>query len=142
LRAGVTIAYAESMDTVAADVLEVKPTIINGVPRFYEKIHARALETASRLSPLERRLFDWALAKGVARARAHFEGRRVGGLALSLADALVAKKIRERFGGRLRICISGGAPLAPQVIEFFFAIGIPVLEGCGLTETSPVICLN
>jgi long-chain acyl-CoA synthetase len=142
LQAGATIAYAENFESVAANAIEVRPTILNGVPRFYEKVHARVMENAGRLSPLERRMFDWGMARGVARARAHFQGRRTETLASRVADLLVAKKIRARMGGRLRLCISGGAPLSPPVIEFFFAIGIPVLEGYGLTETSPVICLN
>ena len=142
LRAGATIAYARSLDSVAVDVTEVKPTVITGVPRFYEKVHARVLENVAARSPFEQRLFRWGLAQGLRRARARFEGRAVNDLAVWLADYLVMRKVRERMGGRLRLCISGGAALAGDTMEFFFAIGIPVLEGYGLTETSPVICLN
>ncbi|MBI5708787.1 MAG: long-chain fatty acid--CoA ligase [Candidatus Eisenbacteria bacterium] len=142
LAGGVTIAYAESLDTVAADAIEVKPTVLTGVPRFYEKVYARVTENAAKL-PLPRRLiFNWGLGQGVAAARAHFAGRTLRSFGVKLADHLVGAKIRERVGGRLRFCISGGAPLSPQVMEFFFAVGIPVIEGYGLTETSPVICLN
>jgi long-chain acyl-CoA synthetase len=145
LSGGASIAYAESIDTVAANAIEVRPTILCGVPRFYEKVYARVMDNARTLHGLRRGLFHWGLAKGTQRARAHFE--RVSlppltALQAAIADRLVASKIRARVGGRLRFCISGGAPLAPKVMEFFFAIGIPVIEGYGLTETSPVICLN
>jgi len=142
---GVGIAYAQGIDTVAADAVEVRPNVLTGVPRFYEKVYARVMENAAKEPPLKRAIFHWGLAQGLKAARAHFERRKLGGLqALEarIADGLVGKKIRSRVGGRLRFCISGGAPLAPKVMEFFFAIGIPVIEGYGLTETSPVICLN
>ena len=145
LARGVTIAYAESMETVAPNAVEVRPTILCGVPRFYEKVYARVMDNARTQPPLRRAIFHWGLAKGVRRARAHFERRGLSGLAAiqaGIADRLVGAKIRARVGGRLRLCISGGAPLAPKILEFFFAIGIPIHEGYGLTETSPVICLN
>jgi long-chain acyl-CoA synthetase len=145
IAAGATIAYAESMELVAANAVEVRPTILTGVPRFYEKIYARVMENALAQPALRKRIFFWGLHQGLARARARFEGRRLPWLAGSraaIADRLVGAKVRARVGGRLRFCISGGAPLAPKVMEFFFAVGIPVIEGYGLTETSPVICLN
>ncbi len=145
LGAGATIAYAESMEQVAANAVEVRPTILTGVPRFYEKVYARVMENALGQPALRKRIFFWGLQQGTARARARFEGRRLSWLAArraDLADRLVGAKVRARVGGRLRFCISGGAPLAPKIMEFFFAVGIPVLEGYGLTETSPVICLN
>jgi long-chain acyl-CoA synthetase len=142
LRAGARIAYARSIDSVAEDVVEVKPTLLMGVPRFYEKVHARVIKNVATRSWLERRLFEWGLARGTERARDHFAGIERSGWELRLADQLVLRKVRERMGGHLRVCISGGAALAPDTMEFFFAIGVPVLEGYGLTETSPVICLN
>ncbi len=145
LAGGVTIAYAESMDTVAADAVAVRPTVMTGVPRFYEKVYARVMERALAEPALRKQIFFWGLRQGGALARARFEGRRPSlGTALlaRVADRLVGSKVRARMGGRLRVCISGGAPLAPKIMEFFFAIGIPVIEGYGLTETSPVICLN
>ena len=145
LRGGVTIAYAESMETVAANAVEVRPTVLCGVPRFYEKVHARVMEAGLASPPLRRGLFLWGLRQGAAVARARFAGQRPpAALALlaRVADRLVGAKIRARVGGRLRFCISGSAPLSTQVMEFFFAIGIPIIEGYGLTETSPVICLN
>ncbi|HEY2955511.1 MAG TPA: long-chain fatty acid--CoA ligase [Candidatus Eisenbacteria bacterium] len=145
LRAGVTIAYAESMDTVAANAVEVRPTILTGVPRFYEKVYARVMENALAQPALRKGIFFWGLSLGTAMARARFAGTRPplgAALFAPLADRLVGARVRERVGGRLRYCISGGAPLAPKIMEFFFAVGITVIEGYGLTETSPVICLN
>jgi long-chain acyl-CoA synthetase len=145
LGAGATIAYARSVDTVAADAQEVRPTILTGVPRFYEKVYARVMENAGNQPPLRRAIFHWGLGVGQKVARLRFQGRTAGlllGLSATIADRLVGHKVRERVGGRLRLCISGGAPLGPKVMEFFFAIGIPVIEGYGLTETSPVITLN
>jgi len=142
---GVGIAYAENIDTVAANAVEVRPHILTGVPRFYEKVYARVMENAAKQPPLRRGIFHWGLGQGLRAARAHFERRALPphqALAARIADRLVGAKVRERVGGRLRFCISGGAPLPPKVMEFFFAIGIPVIEGYGLTETSPVICLN
>ena len=145
LAAGATIAYARSVDTVAADAQEVRPTFLTGVPRFYEKVYARVMENAANQPPVRRALFHWGLGVGRRVALLRFQGKTAGlllGITATLADRLVAHKVRERVGGKLRMCISGGAPLGAKVMEFFFAIGIPVLEGYGLTETSPVICLN
>jgi long-chain acyl-CoA synthetase len=142
LAAGVTIAYARSMDTVAQDAAEVHPTILTGVPRFFEKVRSRVIENARARSLLSRAIFSWALGQGLRKARAHLARRSVFAPLAPLADLLVAAKVRARMGGRLRLCFSGGAPLHPMVLEFFLAMGIPVIEGYGLTETSPVICLN
>jgi len=145
LQGGVTIAYAQSQDTVGADALEVRPTLLCGVPRFYEKVYGRVMEAAAGFPPIRRALFDWGLGVGRNVARATFAGTRPGrwtALQAGLADRIVHSKIRARVGGRLRFCISGGAPLNPDVMAFFYAIGIPVYEGYGLTETSPVICLS
>jgi long-chain acyl-CoA synthetase len=145
LEAGVTIAYAQSIDTVAADACEVHPTVLIGVPRFFEKVYARVMDNARTQPPLRRAIFHWGIRTGTRVAQEHFARRPVPpGLALQagIADRLVGHKVRERVGGRLRLCVSGGAPLAPKIMEFFFAIGIPIVEGYGLTETSPVICLN
>ncbi|HTR97293.1 MAG TPA: long-chain fatty acid--CoA ligase [Candidatus Acidoferrales bacterium] len=145
LAAGVVIAYAQGIDTVAADAVEIHPTVLIGVPRFFEKVYARVMDNARSQPPLRRMIFGWGVRVGTRAARERFAGRQPGGwlaLQASIADRLVGAKVRERVGGLLRLCVSGGAPLAPKVMEFFFAIGIPVVEGYGLTETSPVICLN
>ncbi len=145
LQAGATIAFAENIESVAANAVEVRPTILTGVPRFYEKVYARVMENALAQPALRKHIFFWGLRIGTEAARLRFKGQQPSGLfALQarIADKLVGAKVRARVGGRLRFCISGGAPLGPKVMEFFFAVGIPVIEGYGLTETSPVICLN
>ncbi len=145
LSLGVAIAFAESLEAVSADLLEVRPTVLFGVPRFFEKGRARVLEAGRRLSTPRRQLFDWGLRWGHRRARAFLERRPLSPLAAwqaALANRLVGRPIRARFGGRLSICVSGGARLAPEVQEFFYAVGIPLREGYGLTETSPVITLT
>jgi len=145
LYAGVVIAYAEGFEHVATNAREVRPMIINGVPRFYEKVRERVYENVRREPPLRQKIFAWGMGRLIAAEHARRAGRAPAGwdaLMTKLADRLVAHKIRDRVGGRLRLCISGGAPLSRETFEFFFAIGIRILEGYGLTETSPVICLN
>lgn len=142
MSAGVTIAFARSMDTVAADAVEVRPTLITAVPRFYEKVRTRVLENARTQPMLRQAIFYWAIGEGRRRARAHLAWRPYFSPLAPLADHLVGAKVRERMGGRLRMGMSGGAALHPMVLEFFFAVGIPIVEGYGLTETSPVICLT
>jgi len=137
MHAGTTIAYAENMATVGDNLVEVHPTIAAGVPRFFEKLRLRVLTEIENGPRLQRRVFGWALRIGILAVR---NGRR--GSQDALAEQLVFRKIRERMGGRLRWFVSGGAALEREVAEFFFAIGIPVLEGYGLTETSPVITFN
>jgi long-chain acyl-CoA synthetase len=143
--AGVLINYAQSIETVPADLLETKPTVVAAVPRLYEKIYAKALETALHGSPLKRAIFLWAKRTGEAWADLALASRPIPrGLALkrAIADRLVFRKIRARVGGRLKFFISGGAPLAADIARFFYAAGLPILEGYGLTETSPVITVN
>ncbi len=142
LTAGVTTAFARSMDTVAADAAEVRPTIITAVPRFFEKVRTRVMENARTMPLLRRGIFYWGINEGKRRARAHLAWRPYASPMAALADHLVGAKVRARMGGRLRVCVSGGAALHPMVLEFFFAVGIPIIEGYGLTETSPVICLT
>ncbi|MGE0452997.1 MAG: long-chain fatty acid--CoA ligase [Vicinamibacteria bacterium] len=142
---GVTIAYAESFEKLADNMLEVRPTILLSVPRLYEKIYARVLERVSGDPPLRQRIFHWAVAVGRRVFRHFVEGTSVGpllGAQHKLAQALVFSKIQARTGGRLRVAVSGGAPLGREIAEFFGAIGILILEGYGLTETSPVIAVN
>lgn len=142
---GVTIAYAESPLTVAEDIQKVRPTIVTAVPRFYEKIHMRILETV-RQSPLwKQRLFDWAVRIGTRAAQMKIRKQKIP-LWLAfynvLAKLLVFNKLKKAMGGRIRFFISGGAPLSKDLARFFFAADILILEGYGLTETSPVIAVN
>jgi long-chain acyl-CoA synthetase len=142
---GVSIAYAESYDTLPQNLREVRPTLMAVVPRLVEKIREKVIEEVRHMSGFKQKLFGWALATGRAWFPYALAGRSVPaglGLRRALADKLVYSKIRSQMGGRLRLLISGSAPLGRELAEFFFAIGIPVYEGYGLTETSPVIAVN
>ena len=138
---GTSITFAESLDTIARDMVRVRPTVMTGVPRVYEKLHARVHEMIAQAPAIRQRLFHWAVGAGRARVQAARSGGRPPLLA-GLADRLVLSKIRERTGGRLRFVVSGSAPLPVHVAEFLQAAGIPVIEGYGLTETAPVLTTN
>jgi long-chain acyl-CoA synthetase len=143
--AGVTIAYAESFATVAENFLEVRPTVMTLVPRGYEKIHARVEEKARQAGPLAQKVLRWSVAVGVRRLERLEAGRKLGpwlSVRYRLADRLVFAKLRREVGGRMKFFVSGGAPLNPDLGRFFLAAGLPILEGYGLTETSPVISFN
>jgi long-chain acyl-CoA synthetase len=145
LLTGVTIVFAESMETVGRDIGTVRPTVLTGVPRVYEKLQARILEKGHSGSALKARIFRWAIGVGNARARAVLRGRTpspLTSLQTGLAEKLVFSKIRAGVGGRLRFVVSGSAPLPPSVTEFFQGIGLPVIEGYGLTETAPILTVN
>ncbi len=145
LAAGATIAFAESIEAVPQNIAEIRPTVVASVPRLFEKVQARVMETVRSSPRVRQMIFAGALAVGRRRALAMLDGRPVpllDRLLHPLMDHLVFRKLRVRMGGRLRFFISGGAPLSPEIAEFFYAAGIRVLEGYGLTETSPVISVN
>jgi long-chain acyl-CoA synthetase len=142
---GTTVALVADVVRVPEALTAVRPTVLPAVPRVYEKIHANALGEIERAGGLRTRIGEWALGVGARTSRARRNGGRVGGfLALQqrLADRLVFAKVRERLGGRLRVGVSGAAPLSPEVMEFFHALGVPVVEGYGLTETASSATVN
>ena len=144
-QAGVIINYAESFDTVAANLAEVKPSLVLSVPRLYEKVYARVLENALSGSAVKRNIFFWAKRAGEQWATLALAGMPIPrGLALKkkIADRLVFSKLRARTGGRIRFFVSGAAPLSADIAKFFYSAGLPVIEGYGLTESSPVLTLN
>lgn len=145
LYGGVSIFYSESVEAVARDIAEVRPHFMTSVPRLFEKILARAMEKAEKKGPRQAGIARWAVDVAKQWAQAKSEGRDTG-LLLKLkhkvADALVYSKLREALGGRIRALVSGGAPLAPELAQFFYGAGMPIYQGYGLTESSPVITCN
>ncbi len=142
---GATIAYAESIDTVAKNLVEVRPAAMTSVPRMFEKIYARIVERGLVAGFPKRQIFLWSLGVGRAWAERRDRRRRIGfvlALEHKIADALVFKKWREALGGNISLFISGGAPLAPEIAYQFLAAGMPILQGYGLTETSPSVSCN
>lgn len=140
-----TIAYAESIDTVPQNLLEVRPTLMAAVPRFYEKVYARIQESLEDAPALRKKIFNWAVAVGKESLKYKSRGLEMpGGLKFkyNIADKLVFSKLKTRVGGRIKYFVSGGAPLNKEIGEFFTGAGLTILEGYGLTETSPVISVN
>ncbi len=142
---GAALAYVETVEAVAQALGEVHPTIIAAVPRFFEKIYARLVEQGSKNTGVKRMIFDWAMK--VAERATPWRATGASASALlkaqwKLADKLVYKKIRAGTGGNLRIVSSGGAPLSQALAEFFWTVGIPIYQGYGLTETSPIVSSN
>ena len=143
--AGVLINYAGSIETVPSDMQERRPTMMASVPRLYEKIYARVLDSVRASPAPRRRIFAWARRVGEEWVERTLAGAPIPttlAFQRRLADRLVFAKLRARTGGRIRFFISGGAPLSPEIAKFFFAAGMPILEGYGLTETSPVMAVN
>ncbi len=136
---GAEIYYAESIDTVAKNMVEAEPTIVLSVPRLFEKIYGLVTKSAEEGSPVKKAIFDWAMEVG----RKYAEGNR--GLITpqkKIADKLVFDKLKERTGGHIRFFVSGGAALPAEIGRFFMAAGLNIVEGYGLTETSPIMTAN
>jgi long-chain acyl-CoA synthetase len=142
LTAGVSIVFAESFGTVGRDLVRIRPTVMTGVPRLFEKLHTRILDKRKDLRGLRRRIFDWSVRLASKRGR-WLEDRAPLSvwrrLQSRVADRLVFRQVRDGLGGRLRFAVSGGAALPPALGRFFHGAGLPILEGYGLTETAPVL---
>ncbi|WP_313076258.1 long-chain fatty acid--CoA ligase [Melaminivora sp.] len=153
MAAGSSVVYARSVALLAEDLRNVRPTVLVSVPRIYERVHAKVLETLST-SPFKKRLFDAAQDKGWRRFRARQglapeplgDAAARGGwarlLPWPLLRALVAAPLLEQFGGRVRVAVSGGAPLSPAIARCFLGLGLPLVQGYGMTETTPVVSVN
>jgi long-chain acyl-CoA synthetase len=142
---GVSIAYVEQMQTVAEALLEVRPTMAAAVPRFFEKIYANILDKGRERTGFERKIFDWALRVAQEAVPWRAYGRNASpGLKWKwqVANRVVYAKIRAGLGGGIRRFVCGGAPLSPELAEFFWSVDLPIYQGYGLTETSPVVAAN
>lgn len=138
---GISVYYAESLETIGDNLREVKPQIFTCVPRLLEKVYDRIVSKGNELTGIKRKLFFWAISLGE-----KFDGVGKGGafynLQLGLANKIIFSKWREALGGNVRAAVSGGAALNPRLARIFWSAQIPVLEGYGLTETSPIISTN
>lgn len=144
MMAGSTVAYARSIQQLSEDLKQVQPTALIAVPRIFERIYTRIQEQLAKKSAVARRLFHSTVAVGWKRFQ-YQQGRSIPGPSLALwpmLDRLVARKIRERLGGRTRLIVSGGAPLPVAVSRTFLGLGLPIVQGYGMTETSPVVSGN
>jgi long-chain acyl-CoA synthetase len=138
---GVQVAYCSKFDKLPQAMREIRPTVFVGVPRVFEKIR-QEVERQAALSPMKKRLLAWAIGVGAGYRDTVYDGRRPSSLLWKTVDKLVYSKVREAFGGRVRVFVSGGAPLGVDTANWFASVGIALLEGYGLTETSPLIALD
>ena len=142
---GATIYYAENMETIADNMVESSPTIVVCVPRVFEKIHAKFMTGINAAPKIRQKLFNWALNVGSQYSNLKVSKQKIGfclSLQHKIADKLIYSKVKARFGGKIKFFVSGGAPLSKHLAEFFAAVDITILEGYGLTETSPVLTVN
>ncbi|HVY60995.1 MAG TPA: long-chain fatty acid--CoA ligase [Planctomycetota bacterium] len=142
---GFTTSYAESLEKIVDNCGEVKPTVLFSVPRIYEKFYEKVMAGLATAAPRKRRIAEWAIGIGRRMSQKKQAGEAPGfllELKWKVADRLVLHKIRERMGGRIRFCVTGAAPIARNILEFFHGAGIQILEGYGLTETTPALTLN
>jgi long-chain acyl-CoA synthetase len=138
---GAQVAYCSQFDKLPLAMKEIRPTVIVGVPRVYEKIR-QAVEQKSAASPVKKRILAWAVRQGAGYRDSVYDGRKPSALIWKLAEKLVYSKVSEAFGGRVRVFVAGGAPLGIDTAQWFASVGVALWEGYGLTETSPVIALN
>ncbi len=138
---GVQVAYCSKFDKLPEAMRQIRPTVFVGVPRVFEKIR-QEIERRAGLSPIKKRLLAWALGVGASHGDTVYDGSRPSSPLWKLADKLVYSKVREAFGGRVKVFVPGGAPLGIDTAKWFASVGIALWEGYGLTETSPVIALN
>ena len=142
---GSQINYVESIERVPTQLTEIRPTIMVSVPRLYERSYIKIISKVQQEGGAKRRLFEWALRVGRRVREAEWNGGRASAFArgqFAVARSRVFSKVLERLGGRLRFSISGGAPLAREVAAFFDIVGLPIIQGYGLTESAPVIAAN
>ncbi len=142
---GTTIAYASKLESVPINLQEVRPTAVLGVPRFFEKIYGQIGEGIQSAPPWRRKVFDWAVDVGMATVPYRLAGKPLPWSLKPkhwLAHKLVFSKLRRVFGGRIQYFVCGAAPLGRELAEFFYAFGLPVYEGYGLTEASPLVSIN
>ena len=153
LSSGATIAYAESIETISENLKEIKPNVVTSVPRLFEKVYAGIMKKMNEGSPVKRRIFNWALKVGEERYDYYLEAGTDAlisenylpkGLSKKWkrADKLVYQTIKQELGGEIKTMVSGGGTLNPEIAKFFWALDIPILEGYGLTETSPIVSTN
>ena len=153
LALGVTIAYAESIDTIPENLKEVRPTVFTSVPRLFEKVYTMVREEINSGSSIKKKIFDWAVRIGEERYKYYLKSQVDDMIRQQmmpkdlhrkwkLANRLVYSKVKEQLGGRIRGAVSGGGTLNPEIAKFFWALDIPIFEGYGLTETSPIISVN
>ncbi|HLS09153.1 long-chain fatty acid--CoA ligase [Lentibacillus sp.] len=153
LSVGVTIAYAESIHTIQDNLKEIRPTVLTSVPRLFEKVYAKVREEIDNGTIVKQKVFNWAVDIGLERYERYLQSpinELILGEAMpkelrrkwKIADRLVYQKVKSELGGRIRGMVSGGGTLNPDIAKFFWAIDLPILEGYGLTETSPVITTN
>ncbi len=142
---GALMAFADSIEKVPENMMEVKPTLMVCVPRLFEKIYHRIYENAHQMPVIKRSLFHWAVDVGKKYIEAKYIRKQPSallGFKYAIADRLIFSKVRAKFGGNMKLFCSGGAPLDKTINEFFWAIGLPIFEGYGLTETSPALSFN
>jgi len=142
---GAQITYVESIERVPTQLPEIRPTVMVSVPRLFERSYIKIISKVQHEGGAKRRMFEWALRVGRGVREAEWRGERAGAFArgqFAVARSRIFSKVLERLGGRLRFTISGGAPLAREVAEFFDIVGLPILQGYGLTESAPVIAAN